>query len=61
MPLASYKLDISVNCESFTGKHNERQSLEYYAKGYVSWLSTVHSLKSEKWAFTEFSNRYNHR
>lgn len=58
MPLASYKLDVAISCGSFTGTHSEKYVLEYYAKGYVSWLSTVHTLKSKKHIFKEFSNRY---
>ncbi|MCR9835322.1 DUF6058 family natural product biosynthesis protein, partial [Vibrio parahaemolyticus] len=58
MPLASYKLDVALNCSSFTGTHSENYVMEYYAKGYISWLSTVHTLKSEERVFEEFSNRY---
>ncbi|TOG57435.1 hypothetical protein CGI99_23685, partial [Vibrio parahaemolyticus] len=39
MPLASYKLDVALNCSSFTGTHSENYVMEYYAKGYISWLS----------------------
>ncbi|MEM9424528.1 MAG: hypothetical protein AAF975_07065, partial [Spirochaetota bacterium] len=37
MPLASYKLNVALNCSSFTGVHDETHHIEYYAKGYVSW------------------------
>ncbi|MDN3612581.1 DUF6058 family natural product biosynthesis protein [Vibrio ostreicida] len=58
MPLASYNLNVALDCSSFTGTHNEKYVLEYYARGYISWLSIVHTLKCKGRVFEEFSNRY---
>lgn len=58
MPLASYNLDVELKCNSFFGEHSEKGVTEYYAKGYVSWLSIVHSLRNKECVFDEFTRRY---
>ena len=47
MPQPSYKINMQINCESFFGLHEESQVLEFYAKGYVSWLGLLGSLPEE--------------
>lgn len=44
MPKSSYKLMVSVSCDSFFGAHEETQKVEYYAKGYASWLGVLQAL-----------------
>jgi len=58
MPACSYKLAVSTNCNSFFGEHNEQQKVEYYAKGYSSWLGILHSIKESDDVFLIFSKRY---
>lgn len=58
MPACSYKLNISSNCHSFFGEYNEQQTIEYYSKGYTSWLGILHSINNSNEIFTIFSNRY---
>ncbi|CCN85896.1 conserved hypothetical protein [Vibrio nigripulchritudo SFn27] len=61
MPLPSYSLDLSVSSHSFTGQHQERQNVDFYAKGYVSWLSIVHVLQDADRIYNEFVRRYQNR
>jgi uncharacterized small protein (DUF1192 family) len=58
MPKASYRLTVDLNCDSFFGPHKESQILEYYAKGYASWLGMIKSLKDERLIYGEFARRY---
>lgn len=61
MPKASYRLDLNLTCDSFFGIHNESQALEYYAKGYTSWLTLVHNLNNSSDAYLIFAKRYEDR
>ncbi|WP_223671055.1 DUF6058 family natural product biosynthesis protein [Kangiella shandongensis] len=58
MPKASYKLDVDVRSDSFFGLHEETHCIEYYAKGYASWLGIVHSLNDSELIYDVFSTRY---
>lgn len=58
MPKCSYKLTISVESDSFFGIHNEAQALEYYAKGYASWIGIIQSLNNEEAVYNVFKARY---
>jgi len=58
MPKASYVLNLSLNCDSFFGLHYETHAVEYYAKGYASWLGIVRSLQEPDCIYAEFSRRY---
>ncbi|BAJ01693.1 DUF6058 family natural product biosynthesis protein [Shewanella violacea] len=58
MPKCSYKLTLNVKSDSFFGVHNDEQEIEYYAKGYASWLAIVQSLKSPESIYAIFYNRY---
>ncbi|MCJ8320159.1 MAG: DUF6058 family natural product biosynthesis protein [Colwellia sp.] len=58
MPACSYKLEVSTNCNSFFGEHHEQQTVEYYSKGYSSWLGILHSIKESNDVFQLFSKRY---
>ncbi|NQZ20752.1 MAG: hypothetical protein HRT53_01750 [Colwellia sp.] len=58
MPKCSYKLQLSVASTSFFGLHNEEQEIEYYAKGYISWLAIAQSLNDTKSIYSLFVSRY---
>lgn len=58
MPKCSYKLNLNLNCDSFFGLHNDNQEIEYYAKGYISWLIIIQSTHSTQAIYTIFANRY---
>ena len=58
VPKASYKLELNLASNSFFGLHSENQELEYYGKGYISWLATVKSLESNEAVYLNFVERY---
>jgi len=58
MPKCSYKLQLNVASTSFFGLHNEEQEVEYYAKGYISWLAIVQSLNDVQSIYALFETRY---
>ena len=58
MPLASYKLKLDINCDSFFGPHDESHKVEYYAKGYTSWMGIIRSLQTKELIYAEFTRRY---
>jgi len=58
MPKCSYKLNLSVTCDSFFGLHKDEREIEYYAKGYASWLAVIQSLNSPESVYSAFSDRY---
>lgn len=58
MPLCSYRLRLNLESDSFLGKHTENQGLEYYAKGYISWLTAINYLPGKQHAYRVFSERY---
>lgn len=58
MPKCSYKLRLNLKSDSFFGLHNDEQEIEYYAKGYSSWLAIIQSLNSIEAVYSVFANRY---
>lgn len=58
MPKCSYKLSLNIKSDSFFGLHDDEQKIEYYAKGYSSWLALVQSLNSKEAVYSVFANRY---
>lgn len=61
MPKASYRLSLDIACISFFGEHREQQAVEYYAKGYVSWIGMLRQIDSEQEACAVFARRYRTR
>lgn len=61
MPKASYTLELGASCDSFFGTHIQTEHLEYYAKGYVSWITLVQTLKTNTKIYHIFSERYANR
>ncbi|MEI5637874.1 MULTISPECIES: hypothetical protein [unclassified Pseudoalteromonas] len=57
MPQCSYKLKLNLESDSFFGVHCDNQVLEYYAKGYISWLTAIKDLESKHNAYLSFSAR----
>ena len=58
MPKCSYRLSLNLKSDSFFGLHNDEQEIEYYAKGYSSWLAIIQSLNSPETVYSIFANRY---
>ncbi|ATG79658.1 DUF6058 family natural product biosynthesis protein [Pseudoalteromonas sp. 1_2015MBL_MicDiv] len=58
MPKCSYKLSLNLKSDSFFGLHNDEQEIEYYAKGYASWLAIIQSLNSTEAIYSVFASRY---
>ena len=58
MTKSSYKLTINLTSDSVFGLHNEEEYIEYYAKGYSSWLGIIQTLKSPEEIYSLFSERY---
>lgn len=58
MPAASYLLKLDLQSDSFFGEHKEQIQVEYYAKGYTSWLGIIRSLSDKERIYNEFSTRY---
>lgn len=58
MPKCSYKLTLHLKSGSFFGLHTDEQEIEYYAKGYVSWLAIIQSQHSTDSVYSIFANRY---
>lgn len=58
MPKCSYKLKLALESDSFFGLHEDTQEIEYYAKGYVTWLGIAKLLEDEEKIYSVFSKRY---
>lgn len=58
MPKCSYRLKLNLESDSFFGLYSEQQEIEYYAKGYSSWLALVQSVNSMEAIYSIFSERY---
>ncbi len=61
VPQASYRLKLDLACDSFFGPHSEQASIDYYAKGYASWIGTVQTLARDGDAYDVFAARYRRR
>ena len=58
MPQCSYRLKLNLESDSFFGLHHDAQELEYYAKGYISWLTEIRNHKNRNDAYKVFAARY---
>lgn len=58
MPSCSYKLALNYSCDSFFGEFNNQNDIEYYAKGYLSWLGMLKVTPNPHDVFNIFSQRY---
>jgi len=58
MPKCSYQLALTINCDSFLGAHKNHEVIEYYAKGYVSWLELVKSKQKFPEIYQHFEQSY---
>ncbi len=58
MPKCSYKLALNYTSDSFFGEFKEQSKIEYYAKGYLSWIGIIKSVNDLKNMFNIFSQRY---
>ncbi len=58
MPKPSYQLDMSINCVSFFGPHEENSAIEFYSKGNVEWLSLILRDCDSQRVRSVFDNRY---
>ena len=56
MPEPSYKVNMIAACDSFFGEHEELQELEFYAKGYASWLDDLQILQHKFCQEIQFKN-----
>ncbi|NHZ82758.1 hypothetical protein F2P44_26270 [Massilia sp. CCM 8695] len=61
MPRPSYRLRLDVSCDSFFGQHEEHKQMDYYARGYASWIGLLQSLGADSDAFRVFAERYRAR
>ncbi|HZX28404.1 MAG TPA: DUF6058 family natural product biosynthesis protein [Telluria sp.] len=58
MPRASYRLALTLGCDSFFGHHDEAEHIEFYARGYPAWIGL---LQGGADAFGHFTRRYRAR
>lgn len=58
VPRPSYTLRLSLTSDSFFGVHSEKQEIDYYSKGYPSWLATIKVLETKESVFNAFRRRY---
>ncbi|MCW8878178.1 MAG: DUF6058 family natural product biosynthesis protein [Kangiellaceae bacterium] len=58
MPKCSYRISLNSVCDSFFGEFKEESEIEYYAKGYLSWIGILQSTQDIRSVFEVFSQRY---
>lgn len=58
MPKCSYKLSLNYTSDSFFGEFKQQKEIEYYAKGYLSWIGILKSTNDLPSVFNIFSQRY---
>lgn len=58
MPNCSYKLSLNYSSDSFFGEFNNQTEIEYYAKGYLSWLGMLKVTADLHDVFPIFAHRY---
>lgn len=61
MPQPSYRLRLDIECDSCFGAHQQHSRVDYYAKGYATWIGLLQSLGTDAEAFRIFSERYRAR
>jgi len=58
MPNCSYKLSLNYSSDSFFGEFNNQSEIEYYAKGYLSWVGMLKVSTDLQDVFPIFAQRY---
>ena len=58
MPTCSYKLSLNYSSDSFCGEFNNQSEIEYYAKGYLSWIGMLKVTTDLQDIFPIFAQRY---
>jgi len=58
MPTCSYKLSLNYLSDSFFGEFKNHNEIEYYAKGYLSWLGMLQVTTDLEDVFPIFARRY---
>ena len=58
MPTCSYKLSLNYSSDSFFGEFNNQSEIEYYAKGYLSWIGILKVTTDLQDIFPIFAQRY---
>ena len=58
MPTYSYKLSLNYSSNSFFGEFNNQSEIEYYAKGYLSWIGMLKITTNFQDVFPIFAQRY---
>ncbi len=58
MPRPSYQLKMTIDANSFFGKHTEQHAIEYYPKGYLSWLGLLQINHTPQSVYQIFCKRY---
>jgi len=58
MPSCSYKIALNYACDSFFGECKQQSEIEYYAKGYLSWIGILKGSKDTQNIFNIFAQRY---
>lgn len=56
MPKPSYRLRVSIACDSFFGPHAEEHAVEYYARGHAAWIGALQASAQDP--FGMFARRY---
>lgn len=58
MPTCSYKLSLNYSSDSFFGEFKSHNEIEYYAKGYLSWIGLLKVTTELQDVFPIFARRY---
>ncbi len=58
MPTCSYKLSLNYSSDSFFGEFNNQSEIEYYAKGYLSWIGMLKVTTNLQDILPIFAQRY---
>ncbi len=58
MPKCSYRLALNYSSHSFFGEFTKQSDIEYYAKGYLSWLGIIKASNNHQSIFAIFAQRY---
>ncbi len=60
IPLASYKLEVNLDCQSFTGKFKQTANYHFYHPNYINWyqLTLLHHITNKQSAMAMFQTAY---
>jgi len=58
MPVHSYKLCLNYSSDSFFGEYQNQNEIEFYAKGYLSWIGMLKVTANFQDIFPIFAQRY---